>query len=235
MTYVMSDIHGDYERYMKMLEVINLDEDRDTLYVLGDVIDFGDAGMKILDDMSSRPNVYPIIGEHEYTALPLLRRLCGDAEESAVAVAALGKEALAAFAAWGKNGGETSAREFFALSPEDREWLVDYLGEFAPYEEVEVGGRDYLLVHAGLDHFSKDRDIEDYGIEELISVSPDYEKVYFADKTLVTGHKPTVEINPGYKGKIFMLNGHIALDCGAAYGLPLGCLRLDDMKEFYVE
>ena len=90
MTYVMSDIHGDYERYMKMLEAINLDEDRDTLYVLGDVIDFGDAGMKILDDMSSRPNVYPIIGEHEYTALPLLRRLCGDAEESAVAVAALG-------------------------------------------------------------------------------------------------------------------------------------------------
>ena len=74
MTYVMSDIHGDYERYMKMLEAINLDEDRDTLYVLGDVIDFGDAGMKILDDMSSRPNVYPIIGEHEYTALPLLRR-----------------------------------------------------------------------------------------------------------------------------------------------------------------
>ena len=44
-----------------------------------------------------------------------------------------------------------------------------------------------------------------------------------------------MEINPGYKGKIFMLNGHIALDCGAAYGLPLGCLRLDDMKEFYVE
>ena len=77
MTYVMSDIHGDYERYMKMLETINLDEDRDTLYVLGDVIDFGGEGMKILDDMSARPNVYPIIGDHEYTALPLLRRLCG--------------------------------------------------------------------------------------------------------------------------------------------------------------
>ena len=75
MTYVMSDIHGDYERYMKMLEAINLDEDRDTLYVLGDVIDFGDAGMKILDDMSSRPNVSPILGEHEYAALPVLRRV----------------------------------------------------------------------------------------------------------------------------------------------------------------
>ena len=74
MTYVMSDIHGDYERYMKMLEAINLDEDKDTLYILGDVIDFGEGSMKILDDMSSRPNVYPIIGEHEYTALPRLTR-----------------------------------------------------------------------------------------------------------------------------------------------------------------
>ena len=235
MTYVMSDIHGDYERYMKMLEAINLDEDKDTLYILGDVIDFGEGSMKILDDMSSRPNVYPLIGEHEYTALPLLTRLCGDAEESAVAVAALGKEALAAFAAWGKNGGEATAREFFALSPDDRAWLVDYLGEFAPYEEAEVGGKTYLLVHAGLQNFSKSRDMDDYDIEELISESPDYEKVYFEDKILVTGHKPTVEINPGYKGKIFTLNGHIAIDCGAAYGLPLGCLRLDDRKEFYVE
>lgn len=235
MTYVMSDIHGDYERYMQMLEAIDLDEERDTLYVLGDVIDFGEGGMKILDDMSARPNVYPIIGEHEYTALPLLRRLCGNAEESAVAVAALGKEALAAFAAWGKNGGEATARAFFSLTPDDREWLVDYLGEFAPYEEVEVGGKHYLLVHAGLQNFSASRDIEDYDIAELISQSPDYAQVYFADKTLITGHKPTVEINPNSKGRIFKLNRHIAIDCGAAYGLPLGCLRLDDMQEFYVE
>ena len=235
MTYVMSDIHGDYERYMQMLETINLDEERDTLYILGDVIDFGEGSMKILDDMSSRPNVYPIIGEHEYTALPLLSRLSGNAKESAVAVAALGKEALAAFAAWGKNGGEATAREFFALSPDDRAWLVDYLGEFAPYEEVSVGGKGYLLVHAGLQNFAKGRAAEDYDIAELISESPDYGKVYFEDKILVTGHKPTVEINPGYKGKIFALNNHIAIDCGAAYGLPLGCLRLDDMREFYVD
>ena len=116
-----------------------------------------------------------------------------------------------------------------------KEWVIEYLEEFAPYEEVEVGGKEYLLVHAGLGNFAPDRDPDDYLLSELTLSEPDYERIYFPDKTLVTGHKPTVEINPSYKGKIFRLNGHIALDCGAEYGLPLGCIRLDDGKEFYVE
>ena len=38
MIYYMSDVHGAYERYLKMLEAINF-SDEDTLYVLGDAID----------------------------------------------------------------------------------------------------------------------------------------------------------------------------------------------------
>ena len=64
-TYVMSDIHGDYERYCTMLQLIQF-KDTDTLYVLGDVLDRGPHGMKILQDMMLRPNVYPILGNHEY-------------------------------------------------------------------------------------------------------------------------------------------------------------------------
>ena len=55
------------------------------------------------------------------------------------------------------------------------------------------------------------------------------------DKILVTGHTPTLYIDPGSKGRIWRGNGHIALDCGAGFGLPLGCIRLDDGEEFYVE
>lgn len=40
MTYVISDIHGCYEKYRTMLEAIEFTED-DTLYVLGDVLDRG--------------------------------------------------------------------------------------------------------------------------------------------------------------------------------------------------
>ena len=38
MTYVISDIHGCFDRYEKMLEEIEF-SDEDTLYVLGDVLD----------------------------------------------------------------------------------------------------------------------------------------------------------------------------------------------------
>ena len=40
MLYVMSDIHGEYERYLAMLEQIAFSQD-DTLFVLGDVVDRG--------------------------------------------------------------------------------------------------------------------------------------------------------------------------------------------------
>lgn len=38
MIYVISDIHGCYDKYIKMLEKIRFSSE-DTLYVLGDVLD----------------------------------------------------------------------------------------------------------------------------------------------------------------------------------------------------
>lgn len=40
MIYVVSDIHGCYDKYQELLKKLNLGPD-DTLYVLGDVIDRG--------------------------------------------------------------------------------------------------------------------------------------------------------------------------------------------------
>ncbi|MBQ4557373.1 MAG: metallophosphoesterase [Clostridia bacterium] len=233
MTYVISDIHGDYERYMKMLDLIKLDEDNDVLFVLGNVIDFGEGSFDILLDMSSRPNVYPVMGEHEYMALPLLQKLAGDISEKAIAK--FDAETMQNFMKWGKNGGQETVMKFRELDKDDREWVIEYLEEFMPYEEIDVNGKEFVLVHAGLDNFSKSRDLDDYDIEELIYEAPDWSKVYFGNKTLVVGHTPTVEINPSSKGKIWNLNGTVAINCGSSFGLPLGCIRLDDMKEFYID
>ena len=52
-TYCMSDIHGNYEGYQKLLEKIHF-SDLDVLYVLGDVVDRGKASMKVLQDMMMR-------------------------------------------------------------------------------------------------------------------------------------------------------------------------------------
>ena len=40
MTYVMSDLHGHYQKYLQMLDMIHF-SDNDDLYMLGDVVDRG--------------------------------------------------------------------------------------------------------------------------------------------------------------------------------------------------
>ena len=55
-TYVMSDLHGAYERYKRMLRLIEF-SGNDTLFVLGDIVDRGENPAGILLDMMSRKNV----------------------------------------------------------------------------------------------------------------------------------------------------------------------------------
>ena len=73
-TYCIGDIHGEYEKYLDMLGIIDF-SDEDTLFVIGDVIDRGHGGISILKDMMMRPNVIPIIGNHEYMAVSCLKFL----------------------------------------------------------------------------------------------------------------------------------------------------------------
>jgi serine/threonine protein phosphatase 1 len=69
---------------------------------------------------------------------------------------------------------------------------------------------------------------------ELIFEAPDYDRIYFPDKYLVTGHLPTkvIEGNPR-PNKIFRKNNHIAIDCAAGYDGCVGCICLDTFEEFY--
>ena len=74
MIYTVSDIHGCYNKYRKLLKKINFGPD-DTLYVLGDVIDRGPDGFKILLDMARRSNVINLMGNHEAMAVQALSHI----------------------------------------------------------------------------------------------------------------------------------------------------------------
>ncbi len=95
----------------------------------------------------------------------------------------------------------------------------------------------FVFVHAGLGSFEPDKDLWEYELDELVWQRPDYTMKYFEDKNVITGHTPTMFIEniprPDY---IYQANNHIAIDCGCSFpgGRP-GCLRLEDMKEFYAE
>ena len=54
-TYVISDIHGQYNMFIELLDKIDL-KDTDTLYILGDVLDRGPHPIKTIRKLMEMPN-----------------------------------------------------------------------------------------------------------------------------------------------------------------------------------
>ena len=233
-TYVISDIHGQYDLFVKMLEKIAL-KDEDTLYVLGDVLDRGPHPIRTLRKLMEMPNAICIVGNHELMALECLRFLMQEVTEESLA--ALDREMLEGYLIWiDHNGGRTTLDEFRTLDVQSRQDVIDFIGEFDIYEDITVNGRDYLLVHAGLGNFYPVKDIEDYSLADLVWSRAEYDIEYYPDKYVVTGHTPTQGIpgnpKPGY---IYRQNNHIAIDCGSYIpGGRLAAICLDTGEEYYV-
>ena len=63
-TYVMSDIHGQFDSFMKMLDLIVF-SDEDELYIVGDVIDRGPKSVECIKWIMEQDNVLTLMGNHE--------------------------------------------------------------------------------------------------------------------------------------------------------------------------
>ena len=226
MDYVISDIHGCYEKYIKMLEKIKFSSD-DTLYVLGDVLDRGPAGIQTLLDLSKRDNVVLLRGNYDHQAGILLANLHMLDDEGCPS------ELIELYGVWLSDGGKSTLAEYLKLTDEDQVAVINTIKRMRKSVEIIVNGKQYLLAHTvpGID---RSADYQNWTLEECILGEPDYEQCYFKDMYVVTGHTPTGFIDRQSVGQIWQGNNHIAIDCGAVFGKPLGCLCLDTMEEFYV-
>ena len=229
MTYAIANLHGDYDSFIKMLEKIKFSED-DVMFLLGDIVDYGEKTAELLCDLSVRYNVYPIIGEHDARAYKLLKGF----DEMLKSGAAPDESYVAEMNEWMQDGGKETLDAFRSLDADMKEGFLDYLAEFAPYETVSCNGQDFVLVHAGIANFSESRELDLYDESDFISEPLEMDREYFKDATVVCGHIPTEQIDGAIEGKIFRKGKNIAIDCGSAFGGRLGCLRLDDGEEFYV-
>ena len=72
--YVISDIHGQYDAFMRLLKKINFCAE-DELYVLGDAIDRGPDGIKILKSIMKMDNATMFLGNHELLMMEALRNV----------------------------------------------------------------------------------------------------------------------------------------------------------------
>jgi len=223
----MSDLHGCYNKYVKMLEKIGF-SDEDTLYILGDIVDRGSDGIKLLLDAMGRKNVVALLGNHDFLCSHLLKAIADSPEIQK------NELFLKKYDLWLMDGGAPTVEGFLKLAESEQKKILLYMSYMPVYEELEVGGRRFFLSHT-VPEKSRMLKFKSLMWQEFIIGEPEYETEYFDDKIIVTGHTPTGFISPKYKGRIWQKNNHIAIDCGAVFGNPLGCICLDTLEEFYVE
>ena len=234
MIYVSSDLHGyPLSRFQKLLSRAGF-SDSDYLFVLGDVIDRnGDGGIELLQWMSLQPNVGLILGNHEAMLLAcsfLFEEITSSSIDS------LTGDRIDVLATWISNGAEPTLKALRALhskAPDAVEDLLDFLRECPLYDRVTAGGREFLLVHSGLGCFDRKRRLSDYSPDELLWHRPETDERYF-DRTLtILGHTPTEYY--GCPGRAYRASTWIDIDTGAGHGGAPMLLRLDDMREFYMD
>ena len=232
MIYVTASLHGCFERYEALLKELNLKDD-DMLFVLGNTVDGGDKGIEILMDMMLKPNVYPMLGEHDLIAYEILSGI--EKETRKDITAPLSKELAQKCNKWLTSGGEGTMNSFAKLSDDDKTALLEYMEEFTLYEEIEADGIDFVLCHNMPENFVTGDSLENYSAEEILSGNVNYEREYFPGKVLITGNDVTIEIDKNTHGRIFKNDYHVGVNCGGYMGGYTAAYCLDTGEEFYIE
>jgi len=231
--YVTSDLHGyPLEKFKDLLCKAKF-RNEDYCFVLGDVIDRGPDGVKILQWLMDQPNIQLILGNHEAMLLAcksmIEKKMSGREDE-------LNSQEMMICANWLQNGGTSTLEALMKLDAEEIGYIIEFLEEAPLYDGVSIGDKEYILTHSGFDNFDKDRDLDDYKADELLWNRPDISDEYFDDAITVFGHTPTMYYGEEYEGRMLVTDTWIDIDTGAATdgGSPM-LLRLNDMKEFYAE
>ena len=233
MEYVISDVHGCYHTFKKLLGEIDFSEKEDVLYLAGDLTGAGEDSLGLLLDLCMRPNVYPLWGDQDLLCAEALRTLGEKLDEEALRALLTG-EKKEAFAAWLSMGGVEIIKAFRELNEEKRGFVLEYFDEFEPYTFTKVGKHVFIILHAGFEQFEEGKELDEYSAEELAFGSLDYDKRYFRGAYLITGHMPTRSLSPDGSDKVYKTKaGNIAINCSADEDGRLACLSLDTGKVVY--
>ncbi len=233
MVYVSSDWHGiSIEKIKELLNKVNFGPD-DYLFVLGDIIDRGEHGVELIKYIMFEPNIKLIRGNHEQMLLSCDFLFDEITDES---IDNFNMRKVRWLNVWQANGGEATIAELSKETSGMRQMILEYLQETPLYDTVSVGGKNYLLVHAGLglSESGKIKKLTECSENDLLWSRPNLSTQYSFEFITILGHTPTYFYGDKFKGKILKTSTWIDVDTGAAIGLSPALLRLDDMQEFYL-
>ena len=232
--YVCSDLHGQYEVYKDIIDKIG---ENDKLYILGDVIDRGPDGMKILQDIAKRQEngqVEFFVGNHEYMMIQAL--FLGNSEVEKIWTSE-------------SNGGKKTKEEFEKLPDQEKNKIRNLLLNSLVYKEIDVDHEKLYLVHAkAIQNANKEKEsVKDFletGRQKELEMAvwtrkgdqkTDQSGEVWKDEEIgknnvysIIGHTPT-------NGMIEISKGYVNIDCGASYFGNECLLRINDGKIVYFD
>lgn len=239
--YVMSDIHGQLNEFKEMLKKIKFNREEDTLYILGDYCDWGPDSIGVINYLRRLENSFNVVclmGNHDKMMLETILLDRGKIKEEDCHLEDVKN-------IWFYNCGDETYSQFLEQSKYIQDKIVDWLQRLKlVVPDLEVNGRKYYLCHS--EPYINGRNEKEvlWGRESPYLLNIELKK-WLPDITLIKGHTivykyHSVDEQTG-KCKIYReYDNLICIDCGGKvihrqYSYRLGCLRLDDMQEFYVE
>lgn len=221
MTYFISDIHGEHELFLRLLDRIKF-SNSDKLIVLGDMIDKGSDSILVLKEIYSLENARCILGNHEYDFLKYYRAQMKEATSDFDLVL-------------------NKLQRYFPNERESLTWeLLDWLDELPSY----IISENFIGVHAGvpLETNGTIKPLDEASTEQLVYDRnfKDPNTIVNDSRTVLYGHTPTSYLNGtgeiiAYPKKSGDGYSRVHLDTGVYLTGMLGCFCFDIGKCFYVK
>lgn len=204
--FVITDIHGCAKTFKAILEKVKF-SDKDSLYILGDMINKGPRSKQVLDHIMrlyASQSVVILRGNHEQVFLDQLERKKLSKRFKQI-------DGMATLKSFGvKHVKEIPGR---------------YLKFIKKTTLSEVQGR-YIMVHAGLDFSQKDplsANTKQYKIRNWYK-NIDYE--WLGDRIILHGHSPITKHRVKFQAAHIEINKYLDLDAGCVYTDKKGKGRL---------
>ncbi len=219
--FVMSDIHGQYDLFLKMLDKIDLKRE-DLLVIMGDICDRGEKSYEIytkcMKMIKLGYNLKFILGNHEDMLLEDLENDYPIRYETEYSVFRNSKYFDR------KNMKDWHEENFL----KEIEWLIKWLKNCP----LVILGTENIFVHAGLDLQialkNQERETVLWTREEFW-LNENNELEEYRNKNIYFGHTPN--INGRISQKTDKIRG---IDCGAFFTHFLGCMEVKSQEKIYV-
>lgn len=219
----ISDIHGCYDEFNRLLGKVNYDSTNDDLVLVGDYVDRGKDNKKVVELVKDLVvcGAVALRGNHDQMFLDYVKR----------------PHVYSNVFNYLQNGGETTLRnyvdDFDSYQWHDetyRKWAneimtlhsdhIEFLDSLNHYHEKE----EFIFVHAGINPHLKDWKFttnEDFIWirEQFLNHPHEHEKV------IVHGHTPCKYLHNNHD--IFFNGNKIGIDGACAYGGQLNCLVIE--------